>query len=74
MKKRQNSYKKSGVNISLANKFVKHINKLSKKVGKKKKNSIYQENIGGFGSLFDISNVKIKDPVMISAPMALEQN
>ena len=26
MKKRQNSYKKSGVNISLANKFVKHIN------------------------------------------------
>ena len=23
----QNSYKKSGVNISLANKFVKHINK-----------------------------------------------
>ena len=37
MKKRQNSYKKSGVNISLANKFVKHINKLSKKVGKKRK-------------------------------------
>ena len=32
----QNSYKKSGVNISLANKFVKHINKLSKKVGKTK--------------------------------------
>ena len=31
MKKIQNSYKKSGVNISLANKLVKHISKLSKK-------------------------------------------
>ena len=62
----QNSYKKSGVNISLANKFVNHINKLSKKLGKKTKNSIYKDNIGGFGSLFDISNIKIKDPVIVS--------
>ena len=30
MKKIQNSYKKSGVNISKANKFVDHIAKLSK--------------------------------------------
>ncbi len=66
MKKMQNSYKKSGVNISLANKFVKHINKISKKVGKKTKNSIYKDNIGGFGSLYDISNIKIKDPVIVS--------
>ena len=66
MKKRQNSYKKSGVNISLANKFVKHINKLSKKVGKKKKNSIDKDNIGGFGSLYDISKINIKDPVIVS--------
>ena len=66
MKKMQNSYKKSGVNISLANKFVQHINRLSKKVGKKTKNSIYKDNIGGFGSLFDISNIKIKDPVIVS--------
>ena len=62
----QNSYKKSGVNISLANKFVKHINKLSRNVGKKTKNSIDKDNIGGFGSLFDISNIKIKDPVIVS--------
>ena len=34
MKKIQNSYKKSGVNISLANKLVKHISKLSKKCQK----------------------------------------
>ena len=66
MKKMQNSYKKSGVNISLANKFVKHINRLSKNVGKKTKNSIDKDNIGGFGSLFDISNIKIKDPVIVS--------
>ncbi len=62
----QNSYKKSGVNISLANKFVKHISKISKKVGKKTKNSIYKDNIGGFASLYDISNIKIKDPVIVS--------
>ena len=36
MKKVKNSYKKSGVNISLANKLVKHISKLSKKNDKKR--------------------------------------
>ena len=36
MKKIQNSYKKSGVNISLANKLVKHISKLTKKMSKKR--------------------------------------
>ena len=34
MKKNENSYKKSGVNISLANKLVKHISKISKRVQK----------------------------------------
>ncbi len=66
MKKMQNSYKKSGVNISLANKFVKHIHKLSTKIVKKKKNSNFKDNIGGFGSLYDLSNLKIKDPVIVS--------
>ena len=37
MKKIQNSYKKSGVNISNANKFVDHIAKLSKKMSKKER-------------------------------------
>ena len=65
MKKIQNSYKKSGVNISLANKLVKHISKLSKKCQKK---TAYPKKdvIGGFGSLFDISKLKIKDPVIVS--------
>jgi phosphoribosylformylglycinamidine cyclo-ligase len=66
MKKNKNSYKKSGVNISLANKLVKHISSLSKKDVKKTKNSLDKEVIGGFGSLFDISKIKIKDPVIVS--------
>jgi phosphoribosylaminoimidazole synthetase len=66
MKKNENSYKKSGVNISLANKLVKHISKLSKKDVKKRGALSKGETIGGFGSLFDISNLKIKDPVIVS--------
>jgi phosphoribosylformylglycinamidine cyclo-ligase len=66
MKKIHNSYKKSGVNISVANKFVKHIANLSKKNVKKAGKSFNAENIGAFGSSFDISNIKIKDPVIVS--------
>ena len=66
MKKSKNSYKKSGVNISLANKLVKHISMLSKKNVKKTNPNTIKDEIGGFGSLFDISNYKIKDPVIVS--------
>ena len=66
MKKIQNSYKKSGVNISVANKFVKHIAKISKKNVKKTNKALNSNNIGAFGSTFDISNIKIKDPVIVS--------
>ena len=66
MKKNENSYKKSGVNISLANKLVNHISKISKKDVKKRKGAINKDIIGGFGSLFDISHIKIKDPVIVS--------
>jgi len=66
MKKIQNSYKKSGVNISIANKFVDHIAKISKKNVKKTDKSFNADNIGAFGSAFDISNIKIKDPVIVS--------
>lgn len=66
MKKIQNSYKKSGVNISIANKFVNHIAKISKKNVKKTDMSFNTDNIGAFGSAFDISNIKIKDPVIVS--------
>ena len=66
MKKIKNSYKKSGVNISLANKLVKHISILAKKDVKKTKNPFEKDVIGGFGSLFDLSKIKIKDPVIVS--------
>tara|TARA_B100000989_G_scaffold298668_1_gene289028 strand:+ start:1926 stop:2954 length:1029 start_codon:yes stop_codon:yes gene_type:complete len=66
MKKNQYSYKKSGVDISLANKLVKHITKISKKGVKKNAGFDKNDLIGGFGSLFDISNLKIKDPVIVS--------
>ena len=66
MKNTQNSYKKSGVNISLANKLVTHISKLSEKNVKKTKDRFGKDFIGGFGSLFDISQIKIKDPVIVS--------
>ena len=66
MKKMQNSYKKSGVNISLANKLVKHISHLSKKDVNKTNSFINKDIIGGFGSLYDISKTKIKDPVIVS--------
>jgi phosphoribosylaminoimidazole synthetase len=66
MKKINNSYKKSGVDISLANKLVQHISNISKKDDKIRKNSFNKEVIGGFGSLFDISKIKIKDPVIVS--------
>ena len=66
MKKIQNSYKKSGVNISIANKFVNHIAKISKKNVKKTDMSFNADNIGAFGSAFDISIIKIKAPVIVS--------
>ena len=66
MKRNENSYKKSGVNIKLANKLVSYISKLSKKNVKKKKSNSLRGGIGGFGSLFDLSNYKIKDPVIVS--------
>ena len=65
MKRVQNSYKKSGVNISLANKLVKYISFLSKK-NVKTKSEYNNQLIGGFGSLFDISKINIKDPVIVS--------
>ena len=37
MKKNENSYKKSGVNIALANKLVNHISNISRKDVKKTK-------------------------------------
>ena len=57
---------KKAASISLANKLVEHISKVSKKNVKKMKSKSLNNEIGGFGSLFDISQYKIKDPVIAS--------
>ena len=66
MEKTKNSYRKSGVNIALANKFVSHIAKITKNNVKKKSKHKKIDNIGSFGSAYDISNLKIRDPLIIS--------
>ena len=66
MKKKKYRYKKSGVDISLANKLVKYISQVSRKSVKKTESFSTKDTIGGFGSLYDISNHKIKDPVIVS--------
>jgi phosphoribosylformylglycinamidine cyclo-ligase len=67
MQKTKNTYKKSGVNIHLADRFVEHIAKISKKNVKKKSKYLNKDNIGAFGSTFDISKIKIKDPLIVSS-------
>ena len=67
MQKTKNTYKKSGVNIGLADQFVEHIAKISKKNAKKKSKYLNKDNIGAFGSTFDISKIKIKDPLIVSS-------
>jgi phosphoribosylformylglycinamidine cyclo-ligase len=67
MQKTKNTYKKSGVNIGLADRFVEHIAKISKKNVKKKIKYLDKDNIGAFGSVFDISKIKIKDPLIVSS-------
>ena len=67
MQRTKNSYKKSGVNIDLANSLVKYIAKISKKNVRKKNNTENSNNIGAFGSLFDISKINIKDPLIVSS-------
>ena len=61
MNKKLFTYKKSGVNIAAADKFVNFISRISsKKRGNKKFN-----NIGGFGSISDIPN-DIKRPKIVA--------
>jgi phosphoribosylformylglycinamidine cyclo-ligase len=67
MQTTKNTYKKSGVNIKLADRFVNYIANISKKNVQKKKKYLNKDNIGAFGSTFDISKIKIKDPLIVSS-------
>ena len=61
MKKNLFTYKKSGVNIDAADKFVKFIANISSKKKGNKKNA----NIGGFGSISDLPR-DIKNPKIVA--------
>ena len=67
MKVTYNTYKKSGVNMAAANKLVNYISKISKKTYKKSTETKSFKNIGSFGSIFDLSNFKMKNPVIVSS-------
>ena len=67
MSQKKFTYKQSGVDITTTNNLVKYIANLSSKtrvIGSKVKSF---KNIGGFGSLFDLSQYKIKNPVLVSS-------
>jgi len=67
MKKTYNTYKKSGVNMATANKLVNYISKISRKTYKKNTEIKSFKNIGSFGSIFDLSQFKMKKPLIVSS-------
>ena len=56
--KTYNTYKKSGVNMATADKLVNYMSKISKKTYKKNTEIKSFMNIAGFGSIFDLSELK----------------
>ena len=56
------SYKKSGVNIETGDKFVSEIKPFAKKTYRKG----VMSSIGGYGSVFDINKLKLKEPLIVS--------
>ena len=67
MKKTYNTYNKSGVNMATANKLVNYISKISRKTYKKNTETRTFKNIGSFGSIFDLSKLKMKNPIIVSS-------
>jgi phosphoribosylformylglycinamidine cyclo-ligase len=67
MKKLYNTYKKSGVNMAAADKLVSFISRISRKTYKKNTEKKNFKNIGSFGSIFDLSQLKMKKPIIVSS-------
>ena len=67
MKIAYNTYKKSGVNMAAANKLVNYISKISRKTYKKNTETKSFKNIGSFGSIFDLSQLKMNNPLIVSS-------
>ena len=67
MKITHNTYKKSGVNMASADKLVNYISKISRKTYKKNTETKSFKNIGSFGSIFDLSKLNMKNPIIVSS-------
>ena len=57
------NYNESGVNIDTGNKFIEKITSLAKQTNT---NQVIS-SIGGFNALYDISNINVKNPVLVSS-------
>ncbi len=53
--------------MATANRLVNYISKISRKTYKKNKESKSFKNIGSFGSIFDLSLLKMKNPIVVSS-------
>ena len=53
--------------MATADKLVKYISKISRKTYKKQKENKSFKNIGSFGSIFELSQLKIKNPIIVSS-------
>jgi|TARA_B110000438_G_C15737458_1_gene616950 phosphoribosylformylglycinamidine cyclo-ligase len=67
MRRTYNTYKKSGVNMAVADKLVSYISKISRKTYKKTTETKSFKNIGSFGSIYDLSQEKLKKPIIVSS-------
>ena len=53
--------------MATADKLVKYISKISRKTYKNSKEASIFKNIGSFGSIFDLSQQKMKKPIIVSS-------
>ena len=61
--KKTKTYIDSGVNIDIGDKFVDEIKPLAKKTN----TSGAKSSLGGFGGIFDLSKLSLKEPLLISS-------
>ena len=53
--------------MAVADKLVNYISRISRKTYKKNTETKSFKNIGSFGSIFDLSALKIKNPLIVSS-------
>jgi len=53
--------------MATADKLVKYISKISRKTNKKYEETKHFNNIGSFGSIFDLSKLRMTNPIIVSS-------